>query len=231
VSTDRVIGITSLIIGIPAFLVLFISSAQRREAILCLVLVALVLGFRAYQTYLRNLPQFSILEIRKHLAIKNVDGTNAHFVATRKMRANFNGIVEFWHRNIIQDGTIVNIQIDQHIPDEVKIISGTTNVCKRFARPLTKGEEVTTELSFDYENSFCNPTREALIHNNPFKVREVEVVIDLPKPCIKAELRQTYMGEEGKLLPTPRLSNGNRKIEIKIKKPRIGASYHVEWDW
>ena len=230
-TVDRVLAIVGIIIGVPAFLALFIQSAHKREAILSLIIIALVVGFRMLLTYKRRRPQFSIRSVKKHFVIHDAAGATASFEGTRKMRANFKGATEFWYRNIVQDGSIANIKIDGKNPDVTETVCGTTHICKRFARPLEEGEEFETSFSYDLANSFTNPKREGVIHNNGFRTDEVELTVDLPRPCTRAEFRRTFVGDEGELLPSPTLSNGNLRITAKVKKPLIGASYHVEWDW
>jgi hypothetical protein len=230
-TVDRVLAIVGIVVGVPAFLALFVESVHRREAILALIIIALVIGFRMFVTYQSNKPQFEVLEVRKRFTIHDSAGTSAHFEGSRKMKANFKGVSEFWHRNIIQDGTISNIQIDGNAPDVTETVCGTTHLCKRFSWPLERGQVITTILSYDLTGSFCNPKHEGVIHNNPFKTDSVEMIVELPRPCIKAEFRRTYIGEEGELLPPPTLANGNKLISAQVKKPQVGASYHLEWDW
>ncbi len=229
-TTDRVLTIFSIIIGLPSFVALFISSEHRQAGAAWLVVILLLVVARWFWKREQEKPQFSSLELRKNFKILTTDGTSATYSRLEKLRVNFNGINEWWNRNILQDGTVSNILIDGVVPDTLESSVGSTNVCKRFSRPLEKGEELTIEMTYELHNCFTRP-HECVIHNNSAKVPLITIVIDLPRPCFRAELRMTYSGDHGKLLAPPEVSKSNRRIEAKIRKPRMGASYHVEWDW
>jgi hypothetical protein len=231
VTTDRLIAILGVILGVPAFLALFVESAHRREAILTVIIVTLVLAYRAVVYYQNHLPPLSALEVRKHYAILDVAGTTATFEGTKRMKANSRGISEYWHRNISQDGSISEIKVDGRDPATVDVSCGTASICTRFDRPLEKGEEITTVLTYRLRDSFTNPSREGVTHVNSSRAKLVTMVVDLPRACNRAELTQSYAGEQSILLEGPKLSNGNRKLEAKIKKPLLGASYHLDWYW
>lgn len=229
-TTDRVLTIISVVIGLPAFLSLFITDQHRVAAILTTIIVVLIVLGRWWFKREEDRPQFSSLELRKILKITSADGKNATFERTERMKANFNGINEWWSRNMFQDGTVSDLTIDGALPDIVQSKRGGMNICKRFTRPLEKGEEVTITLKWTLLDAFLSP-HESLIHNNSVHAKEVFITVELAKPCIRAEMRRTYGGDHGKMMPAPTLSMNNHKIEATIRKPRMGASYHVEWDW
>ena len=130
----------------------------------------------------------------------------------------------------MHDGSLENVLVDGSAPDLIEDNAGALDVCKRFSRPLEKGEEVTVSLSYELKNAFLKP-RESVIHFNSSDVGELTITVELPRPCITAELRRTYSGDHGKVLDPPRLSANHQIIEATIRKPRMGASYHVDWTW
>ena len=229
-TTDRLIGILGLLLGLPAFFELLFSSEHRVEGALVAVPVVLVLcGYWWYRRQ-ESQPQFSSLELRKTFRITALDGSTATYERFERLRANRKGIQEWWSRGMTQDGSIRNIRIDLRVPDMTEINAGATDVGKRFDRALEKGEELVVSLTYDLEDAFLREN-ESVIHDNASDVDELVIIIELPRPCIKAEVQQTYSGDHGKLLANPALTLNNHRIEAKIKKPRLGASYHVDWTW
>lgn len=230
-TTDRAIGLLGIVIGIPAFLALFFESAHRREAILSIVIIGLLIAYRVITVRQAGLPPLTVLEIAKQYVIEDAAGTLARFEAKRRMRANFSGVSEFWMRNIIQDGTIGDFQINGMAPAQVDTVCGTTHICDRFPRPLQKGEEITSTCTYTLRNSFTDPRHEGVIHSNTTKTKLVTLSVILPKPCINAEVIRTVGGQQPTPIGKPEITNNQRHLEVKIKKPQIGASYHLEWDW
>ena len=229
-NTDRLLSVIGVIIGLPAFFALFFSSEHRVSGALTAAMVLLVLVAAWWYRKQESLPQFTTLELRKTFRITALDGSVATFERFERLKANRKGIQEWWSRGMTQDGSAKNIKINLRPPDITEINAGATDVGKRFDRALEKGEEVTISLTFDLENAFLREN-ESVIHDNASDVDELVIIVELPRPCIRAEVQQTYCGEHGKLLPKPTLTQDNHRIETKIKKPLLGASYNVDWTW
>lgn len=153
-------------------------------------------------------------------------------IRTQKAKTNHKGLTEFWYRNISADGDIENILIDGNEPDEEKTEAGDRLVCKRFGRPLQRGDTFLMELSYDLLKSFSgNP--EGLIHVVDYKTKKLRMVVNFhtDKPCRTARAFLRFGGQAHKPLPQPTLNSNKTKIEIEIKRPRLGADYYLEWDW
>lgn len=226
---DRVLALIGVAIGIPGFLILFMSD-QWVHGVLVLLLVCALGAWWFYAWWRDKLPVFTVLELAKKLTITTPDGRTATLTRTQKVRINHKGITEWWCRNISADGAISNINIDQHPPDVTINTGGTIQVCRRFPYPKQRGEEWESTLSYDIADSFIKP-REELRHLVTFKTKKVTIEVELPRGCNRADLRFTFGGEEAERLSDPELSNNNRTIKVEIKRPRIGGQYHVGWEW
>ena len=229
-NTDRAIAILGIIIGLPAFFALFFSNEHRLEGALVSVLVVFVVVGTWWYRRQQAKPQFTSLELRKTYIIQTTDGSLASAQRIEKMRANFHGITEWWNRALMFDGTVTNILIDGEPPSSIVDVVGTLEVCKRFPRPLEKDEVITISMTYELHDSFTKSS-ESVVHTNSTDVPELVIVVELPRPCITAEVRRTYSGDHGKLEAPPSVSTNHRIIEAKIKKPHMGASYHVDWTW
>jgi len=228
-TTDRVLAIIGIVIGIPAFLTLFLN-AQWTQGTLVLMFVLAVIGYQAYIFHRDRQPMFTILTILKEVTIHDVEGKTAICKRFQEMRTNRKGVTEFWFRNLAQDGSISNILIDGRLPDEQIVSAGTTQVCRKFNRELEKGEKLPMDLTYTLTDSFT-ARKESIVHVAALKANKVTLVAILPKPCISTELYVTYSGQQSKLLIAPAISTDRRRLESTIKKPRLGTHYHLEWTW
>lgn len=227
---DRLLGIIGIVIGVPGFLILFMSD-KWIEGILVLFLVMAIAGYQVYLYKQSQEPMFTVLRLDKEVRIHDDKGTKASFERRQHMKTNHPGLVEWWCRNIAADGTITNILIDGQAPDVLETSAGTIRVCRRFPRPLQKGEELTIVLTYDLTNSFLKNT-ESVVHLNVLKTREVVMSVELPRPCLSAETYMSYGGQQVTLInDKPAITMGNKRLEIAIKKPRLGAQYHLQWTW
>jgi hypothetical protein len=228
-NVDRVLAIVGIAIGIPGFLLLFISD-QWVHGVLVLLLVCALAAWWFYARWRDNLPVFTVLELTKRLTIISADGRSASLARSQKVRINHKGITEWWCRQISADGTVTNITIDQLPPDVTTSTGGTIQVCRRFQYPKQRGEEWESTLTYNIADSFTKP-HEELIHMVAFRTKKLVLEVELPRNCTHADLRFTFGGEQGEKLSDPELSNNNRTITATIKRPRIGAQYHLGWEW
>ncbi len=125
---------------------------------------------------------------------------------------------------------MTNILFDSEIPYITKEDSRSRQICKKFSVPLKVGEEVTVVMTCNYNDSFTDP-RESVIHINTLSINLVVISVTLPKPCIKVEAYKTYGGQAATSIEAPEITNGNKQIDLTIKKPLMGASYHLDWTW
>jgi hypothetical protein len=217
----------SLVIGLPAFLALFLQGAWI-QGILVLILVALSLGVLWYLA----LPEFTVTALEKVLTIRDGSAECATLVQRARMRPNHKGLTEWWVRNMGGDGRIVNILIDGKAPSEVDQRGGLISVCKRYQHPLPRWRTFDTTVTCDMLRSYSQP-QEALIHTDAYATKELTMIIEFPaeRPCLEASGVITFSGEQRKQIGTITLSEGRRRAVLHVKRPKLGAQYHLEWEW
>lgn len=123
-----------------------------------------------------------------------------------------------------------NILIDGKRPADERKMGGDLEVCKRFDRPLKRGEEFSTELSYDLTDAFT-AAREGLIHVVEGRTRRLylKIVVPAGKTIRGHRALLKYGGEERSELQELRYAHD--RLEIEIKRPKLGAQYWVEWTW
>lgn len=227
---DRMIAVVGVCIGIPGFLLLFLSD-KWAHGVLVLLLVCLCASWWYYTIWRDKQPVFTILHLEKKIVITDSTGKAATFTRTHKLKVNHKGITEWWCRNLAADGTISNIKIDGRDPDQTITTGGTIQICRRFPFPKERGEVWESTLTYDLADSFVRPWEET-IHYTSFKTKKLIMEVDLPRACKRAELRFTFGGQQSELLPTkPEVSTTKQSIRVEIKRPRLGGQYHLGWEW
>lgn len=225
VPADIIIGLASLFLSIPGFLLLFYSD-HIAVGILAII-ISVVLGIIWY--WLNKQP-FTILMIEKTLIIYDVNGKKANLCRKQNTRANHKGLTEFWCRNISADGSISNICINNEKPVETRVEAGDLQVCARFKKPKHAGDKFNLVISYDLENAFQQQT-ESLIHVVSMETKNLKMRVEFPKDRLPKTATATlrFGGDTYKELPAPEIF-GNTVI-MEIKKPRLGAEYCLEWEW
>jgi hypothetical protein len=226
-SREEILALAGVLIGLPSFALLIVSG-QVVIGVLVLVLIGGVIGV----TVLLGQPQFTLLEVEKVLTFHDATAHMATLVRTQKARANQNGLTDFWIRNISADGSIENIQIDNHPPDDERHIAGDIQVCKRFPHPLKRGQIFTMVLSYDLIDSFSQLS-EAVSHIVEVKTKKLQIIVHFheAKPCLTASAFLRFGGQINKELPKPALEHRNRRAEHQGKRLKLGGEYSLEWDW
>lgn len=224
---QEILAWAALILTIPGFLLLFLKG----QVALGLLALALVV-FLSWLVWFLRQPVFTLIAVEKTLTIHDPRADNASLVRIQSTRCNHKGLTEFWCRNISADGRIQNIRIDGREPDDRKTEAGDILVCKRFAHPLKRGERFQMQLSYDLVNAFPGDT-EGLIHVVDYKTKKLRLVAILhpERACRTARAFLRFGGQLHTELPQPVISADNTRIEIELKRPRLGADYYLEWEW
>jgi|HubBroStandDraft_5_1064220.scaffolds.fasta_scaffold71490_2 hypothetical protein len=223
---DRVLAIVGVVIGIPGFLIFFLSD-KLAHAVVVLVVVCACAAWWIYTIWRDRRPVFTVFLLEKTLEIK--DPLDAFVTRRQKVRINHKGITEWWCRNLATDGTIQNILIDGMPPDETVESSGSLHVCRRFD-PKNRGDFWESTLTYQVLDSFLK-NREEYIHFTGFETKNLKVEVRLCRPCTAAELYLTYAGEQRESLSAPVISPDKRVITYELKRPLLGAQYHLRWFW
>jgi hypothetical protein len=224
---DELLAWVGIVIGIPGLLVLFFTVQ-----IAIGVFVVLIIGGLIWLRWYLALPDFTILEMEKRLVFKDPQAHKATFTRYQKARANHKGLTEFWIKGNSADGRIENVRIDDKDPDIQTLEAGDLAVCKRFHRPLERGQQEPMKLSYDIIDGFSgNP--EGLIHLVSYKTKLFRMIIEFheDRPCNSCRAFLRYGGKEHRTLPQPVTFAGGRRVEFEVKRPKLGAEYFLEWNW
>lgn len=219
-----------LILTVVSFAALF-----NDKMALGIVGLVFVIGL-FWLSWFLNRPVFTYIEIEKELTIHDAQAQRSTVIRRLVARANHKGQTENWCRNISTDGTIdtATIRVDGQAPgpQDTAVVAGKLAICKRFQHPLKRGERFTTQLSWDVANDFQD-SRNSLRHTVATQTGVVIMRIQFPvnRPCLDASLYFGYGGENELPLPKPELSGDRREIKAKIKRPKLGAEYVLEFDW
>lgn len=216
-----------IVIGIPGFLLLFVTG-QIAVGVVVVFIVAGLIWFRSSL----DQPEFTLLLVEKTLSFTDPQGHRAAFVRVQKARANHKGLREFWIGNMSVDGSMEDIRIDGRMPDYQQQEAGDTRICKRFSRPLNRGEVVDTKTTYFLIDSFPN-NPDKLLHTVAYKTKMLRVRVNFhsDRPCRNARIYLRYGSQIYKSLPPPRVSADGCDVEFEVKRPKLGAEYCLEWEW
>jgi hypothetical protein len=224
---EELLGWIGIAIGLPGFVVLF---GTGKWAIA--VLVALIVGLLIWHKWVVSRPDFSVLDIEKTYVIQDRAAHRTILRRSQRMKANHKGLTEFWFTNISADGGIENILIDGKAPAEERLEAGDLRVCRRWDRPLRRGDEIGIDFSYDLVDAFpSNP--EGVIHVAAYKAKRLKLVVQFHKerPCTSVRAFLRYGGQIYRDLPTPRVSEDRSRAELEIHRLKIGREVELQWTW
>ena len=196
------------------------------------ILVIIVGVLLVWHYIVLDQPEFTLLEVNKTIFLNDARGHSATLIRQHKARANHKGITEFWIKGISSDGVIGKILIDDKPPDYQGVDCGDVVVCKRFKRPLQRGQEDELTLSYDIEDGFLRDS-ETFIHSVAHKTKHLRMAVRCPsdRPIRSARASLRYGGHMHKALPNLKISENGCKAELIVRKPKLGEQYYLEWDW
>lgn len=230
--TELLAGI-AIIIGIPSFLVLFLTGFQTVG-----ILVFIIVCGLAYYYYDAKRPDFTQLSVNKKLEILDHAGKRATVTNCKTVRANHSGLSEFVCHRISADGTLMNFSYNFGPPRageassiEPKMKAGVYIVRIPFPHPLRKWEKREVTLTYDLIDSFTGKTESGiLVVGYPTRKAKFEIQLPQDHPCLDARVFYRSGAHEYQMDP-PDVSNRNRTIVWEGKGLPRGSEYEVEWDW
>jgi hypothetical protein len=227
---DRILMIISPLLA--ALAVWEIYSTRLTIGIVLALGVLVSLGVFIYDRYQQKQSLFTHLAVAKSLSFPNPSPDLALFSTTLKSRANYNGITEMWFRNISADGQVTNIQIDDEAPNKLQRKAGSWEVCKEFGRPIQRSEIVTIRLSYGLQNSFP-ADREGITHVTATRTQELTMHVQFHRSKVPHRVRAfvEYSGVVEEVLEPPLLTRENTHLDLRVRRPKIGGYYTLEWDW
>jgi hypothetical protein len=230
-STDRILAWVGLAIGILGLIPIFRDSSLQLTIAYVVVLTLLVILFAFLYRSGRG-PQYATLSMRKTLEIVEADGSLARMRREQRIRVNYGQLSEIWCRNIVADGSIQNLLIDNNPPDDEKRMGCLLSICKRFETPLFRGQEKTIVWTYELRNSFLART-EVLDHDVKQATRYLELTVVLPasRPCCGASMHELIAGDPEKLLPNPTIDMHGTILKAILKRPEKGRTIRLTWEW
>ncbi len=225
---DRILSLIGILVGLPGFILLFFDGHALLAAAFFVAMVVLLLA-----AWLVSLPPFTMKSIDVELIIHEVDGSKATLSKTYQIRPNYGHLEHLTHRNIAADGSVSNIRWDdQPVPcKNIEKVMAEYHVTIRFPSPLERWRTFPGKLSYDLDNSFP-ATLEGLVYVADFPVKTAKITVRLPagRKCSKAN---ATMVRGGRKVPIKHLyqNDGGTQIQLKLKKPVVGAEYEIFWYW
>ena len=228
---DRWLGIISLVIGFPSFLLLFgydIALASM-GAMLCVGL----LGASVWVRYRISLPPYTYKRIVTHVEIEDSTGRKAKVSKKYEGRPNYGHLDFVTHRNIAADGDITDFRWNDNPIDKkhIEFHLGEYVVTVKFGACLKAFKSFVGELTYQLHNSFPADT-EGWIWVADFPTRIAMLKVSLPDDRLcKSVSGHISIGGTQKPLTAIKTSDCKRHIELEIKRPKVGAEYAIIWNW
>lgn len=200
-------------------------------------LVEVVEGIQAFANSLveaASKPDFTVMQIEKVLTFRDAFAKRATAERRVLLRADREGVDEFWFRNLSCDGQIESKTIDDEPPDDIKILTAVMQLRKRFPVPLHLGDLQWVHLCCDEIDAFKPTDALEFINAIDDETGALRVTINFhpDRPCISAEAFISLVGRTVERLPgLPKLSNDKCRAEMEVNKPKLGYEYVVRWTW
>lgn len=233
-NSDRLLGIVGVVIGVLGLIPIFRDSNTQLRILYSGALILLFIIFVLLYTSGRG-PQYATTCMKKTLRFKAEDGSRATFLREQTIRINYGFMNEIWCRNIVADGRVENLKIDDRapLPQDQERLGCLLDVRKRFEPNLSKGQEATVCWSHDLIDSFPD-RREFIDHDVTPATRYLELVVELPgevRRFSKASLEEKVAGEPSRNLSSPHIERNGTILRAKIKSPRPGRTLRLSWEW
>lgn len=228
---EEVIGLISLILGLPSFLLLVLQGQiviGILVGILCLLTVIVV-----WLRFDRERPALTTLKVVKELTINDKNGSKAVLLHRVQIRANRKGVDRFCFSGISSDGTIdpESIEIDGQKPNEKGSAAGLRRVCKIFP-PMQRGDTKNIVMSIPAINAFPSE-EESLVHGVNEETKLLKMVVNLPADRTVRDA-WSCIGVGGDIKDSgqaPEIDSSFRRLEIEFKNPKEGIEYSLCWRW
>ena len=234
-NTDRALAVIGVVIGLLGLIPIFRDASTQERILYAIVLTLLLAAFAILYRSGRG-PQYSTTIVRKTVKFSQEDGSKAYFAREQTIRINYGSMAEIWCRNIVADGSIQNVLVDNQapLPDDQRKLGCLLDVRKRFSSTLYKGQETTICWSYDLIDSFLGRT-EFIEHEVTPATHLVELVVELPAGAARMfrnpKLEERVAGEPSRSLLDPQIAQNGHVIHTKIKAPHPGRTIRLSRDW
>lgn len=232
-TVDRILAVIGIAIGLPAFILTFLSGGQA-ATLLVAALVLAVLGAAFIIHIKTNAAPFYMKEVVLTLSIHDPEGKLATLEKKYKYQANYAHVQELSHRNIAADGSIYDIRWNGEPvpPANIATTLGEYEVSIREKTPYTKGSVYDGCLSYRMADSFP-AAQEAMIYVVDFPCKVLRIIVKLPTDRKCHQVNAYRMQGAGKKEITKNLcrEEDGRRISFTVKRPPLGSQYEVWWRW
>ncbi len=218
------------ILGLVPSVVEYIKKDFQLATLYSLPLLILFLWFFASYRSGRG-PHYETLLMKKVLTIKDPQGKLAEARCEQRIRTRYGNLHGIWRKNNVVDGCMNDFKVDGKPPDEIDKLGSNMSFYKRFTIPLSKGEERDVVWTFQAVDSLLS-SEEAFLHDTTIgtKVLEMEVIFPDERGFTSASFHEEVGGEI--LEPLPGLEKiGQKKLAAKVKSPKPGHTYRIDWTW
>jgi hypothetical protein len=228
---DRLLGGLGVLLGIPGVLVLFFT-ANVTLAVFAGVLAVLLLAAAMYGRFFVHAPPYTFNNVNVTLEFGATE-KSAVLRKEYKIRPNYAHLKQLEHRNIASDGSISNICWNGVPVPGNNIIKSLGEYHVKIDLPVAPRlwSVFDGELSYDLADSFGSSS-ENIMYSVDSPTREAKISIKFPpnRGCKSAAARRRHGAGES-ALADPTFSAAKDRLEFKIVRPAMGASYIIYWDW
>jgi len=231
VSTDRMIGLAGLVIGLLGLIPIFRdASAQVRSAYL--VALALALALFVLTVINGRGPNYKTLLVRKVLTVFDTGGKLAEIRSEQTIRVRYGSLEGVWWNGLTADGTFSDPKANGKAPTQSKRFGPTLSYYHAFKPPLSRGETKTVVWSIKTHDSFTN-ANEALLHDTTPWTKRLIMEVNLPegRPAKNPKLHVEVAGSYTETLDDPRNNGNGRQLVAEVNRPKQGHTYSLDWEW
>jgi hypothetical protein len=230
---DRWLAIVGLLIALPGFFELFLNNQRQTEAAVICFAAFVILCSALVVRYILKRPAFSAKSTYVKLELDKA-GTSCKVTKRYRLRPNHmhadrlvirhnggrGGTRDFkWNG----DPTVVDV-------DESTRVMGDFVATIKFSPSLTRGKWFEGELSYVIVDSFTLP-HEFFIHQVEFAAPVVvEIRFPPDRPCITAQAKY-QIGTSQEPVDDFEIKDGGKRLELALRRPKLGSEYRVYWDW
>ena len=195
------------------------------------------LAVTLYNSWRHRSALMTTLVNRLALDLQNDSGTKANFTQSIHVRADVDDVEVYRHR-LWGNGTYsepairaegYNYSVEPPIEEH-----GLRCYDLRFIPPLARGRQVWHSFQCVFENAFTS-NQEHLNHPVDYRERHLAMEIIFPKnrPPKKASahLMQGLVKTKITDIEPDETQDGRKRIRWQLKRPELGRSYRVEWEW
>lgn len=229
---DTVLAVLGALFGLPGFLMLFFGPYPS-AAVLMTVVGILLLVIAIALTWISRLPPYTCKKASVELTIHDAQGQRGTLSKQYAIRPNHHNLQSIKFRNIAADGVTNDIRWnDEPVPEaNIRKILGEYEVTIQHQGPLRRWRAFEGKLSYSVIDSFLgNPEGLVYVPDFPTRIATIRINLPLGRPCLSTNTWRTT-GAVDIPIADAKMLNNNTRIELELKRPKVGSEYNVFWNW